>query len=78
MIDDLQRDELGAEGHHVEVGPDGLVLSQHLRLDHTFPPPAREFEDRDPVTLGSSGHRILRNGQLVDTRNSVSFVSSSS
>ena len=22
MIDDLQRDELGAVGHHVQVGPD--------------------------------------------------------
>ena len=59
MIDDLQRDELGAVGHHVEVGPDGLVLRQHLGLHHTFPPPPGQLEDGNSVSLGGGGHGVL-------------------
>ena len=59
MIDDLQRDELRAEGHHVELGPDGLVLSQDLRLDDAFLPPARKLEDRNSVILSSRSYGIL-------------------
>ena len=59
MIDDLQRDELGAVGHHVEVGPDRLVLGQHLGLHHTFPPPPGQLEHGHSVSLGSRGHGVL-------------------
>ena len=49
MVDNLERYELGAVGHHVQLRPHGLVLVQHLRQGLSLPPPALELEHWDPI-----------------------------
>ena len=58
----LQRDELGAVGHHVELGPDALVLGEHLWPGHPLQPPRLELEDGDAVSLGRGGQGVLAGG----------------
>lgn len=58
VVDDLHGDELGAEGHDVELGPHGIVGVPHLWEGSPLHPPLREFENRRPVLLGC--HRWTR------------------
>lgn len=43
--DHLHRDELAAEGHHVQLGAHGLVRLQDLGQGHALQAPAGELED---------------------------------
>ena len=49
MVDNLERYELGAVGHHVQLRPHGLVLVQHLGQGFSLPPPALELEYWDSI-----------------------------
>ena len=49
MVDNLERYELGAVGHHIQLRPHGLVLVQHLRQGFSLPPPALELEHWDSI-----------------------------
>lgn len=55
VIDDLHGDELGAEGHDVELGTRGGVLSHHLWDGLSLDAPARELEDGNSILLRLSG-----------------------
>ena len=55
----LKGDELGAEGHDVEVGPDTLVLLQHLRPGEPLQPPRLELEHWNAVSSGSNSEGVL-------------------
>lgn len=52
VVDDLHGDELGAEGHDVELGPHGFVGVPHFWEGSPLDPPLGEFENRRPVLLG--------------------------
>lgn len=51
VIDDVHGDELGAEGHDVELGTHRLVGIHHLRDGPPLDPPPWELEHRRPVLL---------------------------
>lgn len=51
VINDLHRDELGAEGQNIEFCSSSFVLIHHLWDGLALHSPAGELEDRDPVLL---------------------------
>lgn len=51
VVDDLHRDELGAEGQNIELSTSGLVLSNHLRDGLALHTPAGELEYRNTILL---------------------------
>ena len=55
----LKGDELGAEGHDVEVGPDALVLLQDLGPGHPLQPPRLELEHRNAISSGGHSEGVL-------------------
>ena len=65
VIDDVHGDELGAEGHDVELGTHRLVGIHHLRDGLPLDPPPWELEHGSPVLLRR--HRWKRRGEFTDT-----------
>lgn len=61
VIDDVHGDELGTEGHDVELSSHRLVCVHHLRNGLSLDPPPWELEHRCPVLLRR--HRCTR-GEL--------------
>lgn len=53
MVNNIHRNELGAEGHDVELRPHRLVCVHHLREGLTLVPPAWKLEQRCPIFLCS-------------------------
>lgn len=51
VVDDVHGDELGAEGHDVELGAHRLVGLHHLRDGLPLDPPPRELKHRSPIFL---------------------------
>lgn len=51
VINDVHRDELGAEGHDVELGAHSLVGIHHLRDGLPLDPPSWELEHWRPILL---------------------------
>lgn len=70
VVDDIHGDELGAEGHHVELGPHRLIRIHHLRDGLSLHPPAGEFKHRRAVLLRRHGCKAGRRG-LKDERVTV-------
>ena len=54
VINDIRRDELWAERHHIELSADRLVLTDYLWDGLTFSSPTREFEHFDAIAFSSS------------------------
>ena len=51
VVDDVHGDELGAEGHYVEVSTHRLVGLHHLCDGFPFDPPPWELEHWRPIFL---------------------------
>lgn len=51
VVDHVHGDELGAEGHDVELSPHRLVGLHYFRDGLPFDAPPRELKDRRPVLL---------------------------
>lgn len=64
VIDDVHGDELGAEGHHVELGSHRLVSTHHLRDGLSLHPPAGELKHGRAVLLRCHGCGAGRRGSL--------------
>lgn len=61
VVDHVHGDELGAEGHHVELGADRFVSVHHLRDGLPFDSPPGELKQRRPVFLrGHSCNKTKR------------------
>lgn len=58
MIDDLHRNELGAEGKNVEVNLDALVQIQDFWQGHALAPPGFDFENWGVISLGGDGWNL--------------------
>lgn len=54
-LDDLHRNELGAEGQNVERRIDGPILFEHGGNDDTLLPPRFKFEHGNAVLSGLRG-----------------------
>jgi hypothetical protein len=59
-LDDLHWDELGAEGHHIQLGTQGLVLLQDLRDGLTFESPPWVLEHTHAISLSCLGCNTQR------------------
>lgn len=57
VIDDVHGDELGAEGHDIELGAHSLVRIHHLRDGLPLHPPPWELEHRSPILLRCHRYR---------------------
>ena len=68
MINLLHGNELGAEGHDINVGIDRFVLLQNLWQDDTLSPPGFVLENLDTIFGSSYSHRIFT---AIEGRNKI-------